>query len=62
VATQISVKTGEKFVVRDGPRGPERFRVPTVEVWIGGKCFVHLCESDEEARQMVFTTAIDLGM
>lgn len=58
----ISIRTGEKFVTREGPKGPEKVRIPTVEVWIGGKCFTHSCQSDEEARDMVFTTALDLGM
>lgn len=49
-------------MTREGPKGPEKVRIPTVEVWIGGKCFTHSCQSDEEARDMVFTTALDLGM
>lgn len=59
----ISVRTGERFEVRGLPGDPNRreVRIPTVEVWIGGKKFVHDCRTDEEARQMVFTTSIDLG-
>lgn len=37
-------------------------RVPTVEVWIGGKRFVHDCKTDQEAYDMVINTMIDLGL
>lgn len=60
----ISVKTGERYEVRGDPGSPHRHvvRVPTVEVWIGGKRFIHDCATDEEAQEMVFHTAIDLGL
>lgn len=60
----VSVRTGERFEVHGLPGDPNRCekRVPTVEVWIGGKRFVHDCTTDQEAHDMVVHTMVDLGL
>lgn len=60
---KISVKTGTRR-----HRVPDRYGVwgdrlqHTVEVWIGGRCFVQDCLSAEEARATVVATLHELGI
>lgn len=58
------MKTGERFEIRGLPGDPNRHevRIPTVEIWIGGRRFIHDCSSDEQAREIVFKTGVDLGL
>lgn len=58
------VKTGERFELVGDRSSPHSYtrRIPTVEVWVGGRCFTHDCTSDEEARQQVMWVSFDLGL
>lgn len=59
----VVIRTGERFELRETLKGElHDHRVPTVEVWIGGRKFSTDCRSDEEARDLVVLTAIELGV
>ena len=52
------MRTGERFVSEDDTLA----RIPTVEVWIGGRRFIHDCTDDQTARETVVKVMIDLGL
>lgn len=62
-AMKVEAKTGirrVKHVDRFGIAG-DRI-VPVVELWVDGVCFVHECDSPEQARAMVIRVAYGLGI
>lgn len=56
---KITVLTGSMPV--PGVDGEVR-EVPIVEVWIGGRRFIHQCTTPEEARSFALATVFDLGV
>ena len=36
--------------------------IPIVEIWIGGRRFIHRCTTPEEARKFALATIFDLGI
>jgi hypothetical protein len=59
---KIVVHTTEILVCEWTSAGPEMVKRPAVEVWIGGRCFIHRCSSPEEARKFALGTIFDLGI
>jgi hypothetical protein len=59
----VIVRTGERFAreIASG-RSVGTRRVATVEIWIGGRCFVTDASSDEHARTIAVETAKALGL
>lgn len=60
---KIEAKTGtrkNKHVDKFGVPGDRIVNV--VELWIDGVCFIHDCESPEQARAMVIRIAYGLGI
>ena len=60
---KIEVKTGTRKVTRVDRFGVVGDKVvPVAEVWIGGVCTHHYCNSPEEARALVVKFAFELGL
>jgi hypothetical protein len=58
----VIVPTGERFAREIPAASVGTRRVATVEIWIGGRCFVTDASSDEHARTIAVETAKALGL